>query len=834
MGEGKNAKEAETIVATDGWSTVRTIAVGQRVESSPESFSATIAVSNASLATASLATAADPTALSTDDRYAPLRELGRGGMGRVDVIFDRALGRSVARKTALEGKSASLLIAEAQICGQLEHPSIVPLYDLGRDEHGNVHYTMRVVNGRTLRDVLDDNEVKGRPHLGLSQLLGVLRQVCLAVDYAHSRGVIHRDLKPENIIVGRFGEVYVLDWGVAYVQDGSDIVRGTSAPASLSIAGSPGYMAPEQAMGGTIDARTDVFALGVILHEMLAGGRPFDDSSLSGLIERTSKRSFPPPSTLVPDRAPPRFFDELVRACLFHDPERRPASARALADSIDSFLDSERARAEREREASTYVQEGDAARRRAEELHGRADELDEGAQTELLRLKPWEPADAKRQAWDKLDEARRLRAEGARALAKAEVEYARALGRIADHSDARSGLAALHYTQFLQAEKCNQAEGMAQHLDLARTYDDGALRLELSDEGELTVETSRPAHIRIARYELEGILSTPRACHSSDAPVSSLKLPSGSYLVIATTSAGEVRYPVLVRRAEAQRLRIRIPEQGELPDDFVLVPGGPFLAWPPRARSAQTIELLDFAIARFPVTFREYTAFLDDLGQGERTVRMPVDHSTGAPIERIEAGKWALSARMLEGTARERVPPSRELDLPVNCVTWFQALAYTTWRGARDRRPYRLPTDLEWEKSMRGADGRAYPMGNQLDPSFAKLRESRPEAAQCEPVGTFEMDESPYGVRDLAGGVLDWTSTSVDGRPLPPLEDEPRAEAGDRQAYFRGGNWGMLATSAMVRASMRLTAWTTGVGFRLALSLDGAGSSSLEIEPMRR
>ena len=229
-------------------------------------------------------------------RYHVVRALGRGCMGQVDEVFDRALGRSVAQKSVLPGKGevhATLLVAEAQTCAQLEHPSIVPVYEIGADSEGNPHYTMRVVRGRTLRDVLVDNEDATKAHPSLAQLLGILRQVCMAVDFAHSRGVVHRDLKPENVIVGAFGEVYVLDWGVAHVVDGSDVRR---AAHDEFMAGSPGYMAPEQALGGAIEARTDVFALGALLYEILSGQRPFADPDIQSIRLRAVTTLDVPPS----------------------------------------------------------------------------------------------------------------------------------------------------------------------------------------------------------------------------------------------------------------------------------------------------------------------------------------------------------------------------------------------------------------------------------------------------------------------------------------------------------------------------------------------------------
>ena len=172
-----------------------------------------------------------------------------------------------------------------------------------------------------------------------------------------------------------------------------------------------------------------------------------------------------------------------------------------------------------------------------------------------------------------------------------------------------------------------------------------------------------------------------------------------------------------------------------------------------------------------------------------------------------------------------------ELDLPVLCVTWFQAAAFVRWLAKTTGRPFHLPSDLEWEKAARGADGRAFPMGNRMDPAFAKLRESRPEATQPEPVGAFVHDESPYGVRDLAGGVGDWTCTAADGKPLPEGLREEDPGARERVAFYRGGHFGAVTLSHM-RYPTALGGPHTGIGFRLAMSLSAERSSSLEVTPL--
>jgi serine/threonine-protein kinase len=773
-------------------------------------------------------------AISSPDRYALVCELGRGGMGRVDLLFDRALGRTVARKTAIADAHTDHLVIEAQIGAQLEHPSIVPVYDVAIVD-GRPEYTMRVVRGRTLGAVLDDNAT-GRPKTPLAQLLGVLRQVCLAVDYAHSRGVVHRDLKPDNVILGEFGEVYVLDWGVAHVDQRSDLRNVSVQDGRFDLAGSPGYMAPEQAMGEAVDARTDVFALGVMLYEILAGSRPFRDKNLASVLRRITDPMREPPSERGAALGAPTAFDGLVLGCLSREPGERPASARLVADAIDAFLDGERQRVEREREADQLAAEGDRTREAYEALDQTAARLREDAERLLTSMPPWESHEAKRAAWDLRDEARRIASEAARTLARAEGTYAAALRRVEHHRGARAGLAALHYREFLAAEAHADAEKMAQQLDVARAYDDGALRLELADAGELVVEVTPAAdEIVLERYEPRGPLLVPELVQALSIGGAATLVPTGSYRVTARADGRTVRYPLVIRRAMRHVVRLRLESLPELPRDMVIVPGGTYQGIPPRSTALTPLELPDFAIEVLPTTMGAYAAFLDTVADpDELSRRAPGFGNKGRPLVVKEQGVWRLADRTVEGEAKKRIAPGRELDIPVFEVCWFDACAFARWKAAATGLPYRLPTDAEWDKAMRGADGRAFPMGSELDPSFAKIRESRPEATQLEPVGAFPLDESPYGVRDLGGGVGDWTATAVDGGALPSLDHEHEAAAQERQVYWRGGNWGSSGSARGMRYPAAVRFRTTGVGFRLALPLSAQASSELVISPMQR
>lgn len=213
-----------------------------------------------------------------EGRYQFVKEIGRGGMGTVYAAEDRELGRQVAMKvlsmTAAEPDTAARMLREARILAALEHPGIVPVHDVGALSDGRIFYTMKLVRGKRL-DEID-------PQTSLTERLRILQRICEAVGYAHSHGVIHRDLKPQNIMLGPFGEILVMDWGVAKLiedsaEQGHENQAGRkSLPIDTghgTVLGTPGYMAPEQERGAVneIDRRTDVYGLGAILNSLVVG-----------------------------------------------------------------------------------------------------------------------------------------------------------------------------------------------------------------------------------------------------------------------------------------------------------------------------------------------------------------------------------------------------------------------------------------------------------------------------------------------------------------------------------------------------------------------------------
>ena len=299
-------------------------------------------------------------------RYQILGELGSGGMGQVLQLRDDDLGREVAGKlirATARPRQVARFVQEAQVTGQLEHPNIVPVYELGVTEQGQVYFTMKRVEGRTLEDLVisqaTDDTSDESAIWSLNRLLRLYLKICDAVAFAHSNQVIHRDLKPSNIMVGRFGEVYVLDWGACRVL-GADMALTLSSESldadpeeeeafeqlisdtnEGQLVGTPAYMAPEQAEGhvGAIDERTDIYALGVLLYELLTLQRPFPGTGRAELLHAVRSGDFVRPSKRVPERDIPWELEAVIMKAMATDQEERYQNVGAIQRDIDAFLE---------------------------------------------------------------------------------------------------------------------------------------------------------------------------------------------------------------------------------------------------------------------------------------------------------------------------------------------------------------------------------------------------------------------------------------------------------------------------------------------------------------
>jgi tetratricopeptide (TPR) repeat protein/tRNA A-37 threonylcarbamoyl transferase component Bud32 len=310
------------------------------------------------------------TATSDGQRFRVLRPYARGGLGAIFVAMDTELHREVALKQILDAHaddevSRRRFLVEAEITGGLEHPGIVPVYGLGTYADGRPYYAMRFIRGDSLKEAIDRfhtdavlQKHPGERSLELRKLLRRFTDVCNAIDYAHSCGVLHRDIKPGNVIVGKHGETLVVDWGLAKATGKTDPGSGerTLRPASASgsaetmpgsALGTPAYMSPEQAEGDLehLGPRSDVYCLGATLYCLLTGRPPLEGDAVD-VIPRVQCGDFLPPHAIDPsiDRA----LEAVCLKAMAFRPQDRHGSCRALAEDIERWMADEPVSAWRE------------------------------------------------------------------------------------------------------------------------------------------------------------------------------------------------------------------------------------------------------------------------------------------------------------------------------------------------------------------------------------------------------------------------------------------------------------------------------------------------------
>ncbi len=281
-------------------------------------------------------------------------------MGEVFVARDTELDREVALKEiqerhAHDSGSRSRFLMEAEVTGKLEHPGIVPVYGLGQYPDGRPFYAMRFIRGDSLQWAVKEfhkTQMPGNPYesVAFRKLLGRFVDVCNAVGYAHSRGVLHRDLKPGNIMLGKYGETLVVDWGLAKVKgrepSSSDaevtlqISSGSGTDQTLpgSAIGTPGYMSPEQAEGklSSLGPATDIYGLGATLYTLLSGKKSIEAQTIHEILHRTVQGGVPKPSEI--NSQIPKPLESICLKAMALSPTERYPSCEALAEDVERFL----------------------------------------------------------------------------------------------------------------------------------------------------------------------------------------------------------------------------------------------------------------------------------------------------------------------------------------------------------------------------------------------------------------------------------------------------------------------------------------------------------------
>ncbi|MCC6740751.1 MAG: SUMF1/EgtB/PvdO family nonheme iron enzyme [Planctomycetia bacterium] len=836
-------------------------------------------------------------------RYSLKDEIGRGGLGRVVEAVDHVFHRTVALKLLVEDADPVLLDRfrfEALITGRLDHPHIVAVHDMGvlagtRD----AFFAMKRIQGEDLAKIIIRRSWPQR------RLIEALRDVCLAVAYAHSRGVVHRDLKPANVMLGDYGEVFVVDWGLARSLHfeapgeatapgaaeipgaGPDTPRLTMAG---TIIGTPQYMSPEQARGeiDAVDERSDVYGLGAILYQILTGHPPFEGEDARQVLARVEIERPTAPSKFEP--VDPQLEAICLRA-LEKEPRARFASARAMANEVDAYLEGMRDLERRMDLAARHLEE---AKRLTRDWKGALDEwravrLEREQSRESLRKR--QGIDALRAGWHIEDRLDALARRGLELFHEADVKIGAALSVVPGHEEARRMRAANAWEKFLLAEEEGDERGMLGARQALEAADDGTWMPQVRGHGELTVETfayrctclrsgrrvedgpfpvcgidawtgactpgagpGRPRFLKVhstacprapvpgaevwmhrhleadrilvpvgegiggsgvpevaLRRLFEGSAFAPQGpgVLLGRTPLRGVRVPMGpGLLVVVAPGFDPVAVPFSVDRGERVETALTLFTAGERPDSARLVTAPPRRsgALRPGRRTEREAGIDgEFFVERLPVTCRDYAAFLNAVAAGapREALRHAPRGAESSDWYWLEDARGQYAVPTATGEGAGMADAWRE-DWPVVGVSWEDAMAYARWRTEREGRLWSLLPERLWQRAAQGEDGRAFPWGDRRIAWFSHNLESAEGRQHPEPVGSRPCDESPFGIRDMAGNVSQWC-----------LDEVPEAGAGLK--FARGGNWSAshLSIDCTTRLVGRADLVHPTIGFRL-------------------
>ena len=470
-----------------------------------------------------------------EGRYLEIGLLGRGGMGEVLRVTDRSLGRDVALKRlhASHADSPEHVMAlrrEARIIGGLEHPTIIPVHEVGTRLDGTPYYTMKLVSNTSLGEVIDrlrigdkDAEARYTPR----RLVNIFVTLAQGLEYAHSKGVVHRDLKPDNLLLGEFGEVQIMDWGIAKR-------LGSGNHAEGFIVGTPAYMSPEQASGrdSLVDQRSDIYSVGVMLYEVLALRRPFGGETSEQQLEATRTLTPLPPSDVARDRDVPAELESMVMRMLEKSVDARPQSMREVWTGLERFLAGEAERERRRARAASCFERAIDELGRYRAMAAERDYLRQEEEHLARMVRPWDDRGQREQLLT-------LR----HRLAVLDVLHAHAFGTVTEllrdaieadnHEGARERLIELYWSRHDEAEASQDA---ATKLFFARL----AHELQRSEQqgrvfGSLEIR-SQPNGATVFAIPFEdyrdGVAVSTR-WEIGRTPILGERLPVGPYVLIA-------------------------------------------------------------------------------------------------------------------------------------------------------------------------------------------------------------------------------------------------------------------------------------------------------------
>jgi eukaryotic-like serine/threonine-protein kinase len=718
-------------------------------------------------------------------KYRILEQIGAGSMAEVYKALQLSVNRTVAIKVIspnLLNSDPQFLMRfrqEAWIVAALEHPYILPVIDFG-EQREVLYLVLRYVNGGTLRDLL-----KTGP-LPMPVILRYIKEIGEALDYAHGLGFVHRDIKPGNVLLDAQRNPFVADFGLAKIVGGGSITQS-----GVGMIGTPHYMSPEQGLGRPVDGRSDLYALGVILYEMLSGKVPFDADSTVGIVMKHINAAVPSVVALNPEL--PKAVDDVLGSVLAKSPADRFRTAaeftEALSGALGTPLYVQSLRSAGESPSDKVPSLAEASQQTGYALLQLGQAVEQGLKrrTQPLRERLRQAQAAVREWWTNLPPARKRR-------------------NLLVSTGLLGGVLALCAISFmiravvlaLPARTAVSPTATAVHV----TTPSAAAAAALTQ----AARPSPPPRTVSAKATVQAAATLPP-------PSPTLPLPS-SILPPALTQVAAKDGMTLVYIPKGNFLLGASDIDRDAHDD---------------EKPQLNVYLDAFWIDRTDVTVAQFERFTQATGyktEAEIGAGQNYWARRGGDVYKPDE-TWAsnVSWQFPEGPLPQQSDGGHPSGTtPVVQISWNDAVEYCRWVGRR------LPTEAEWEKAARGTDGLIYPWGNTFDgPRLNYCDNSCVNPwkdstyddghSRTSPVGIFPSGASPYGVLDMAGNVWQWVKDFYDftGYQGFPTANPPGVESGPKHA-LHGGSWfdTIDRTRTTARWSLEPDGRSDIVGFRCA------------------
>ncbi|MBA3639978.1 MAG: protein kinase [Acidobacteria bacterium] len=694
-------------------------------------------------------------------RYEVRSRLGFGGMGEVYLAEDTQLGRHVALKllppeTAGDPHARARLVREARAAAVLDHPYICSVYEVGEAE-GLLFIAMQYVDGETLETRLH------RSPLDVYESLSIAAQVADALAEAHSHAILHRDIKPANIMVTRRGEAKVMDFGLAKP---TEIDAASGETRTVSVLSTPGsmigtlpYMSPEQVRGETLDARSDLFSFGIVLYEMLAGRRPFEDSNPAVVASAILTREAAPVARFAPD-IPPE-LERIVAKALKKNPEERYQTSKDFLIDLRALKDEQEFKRRLERSSGDPVVTRDVTPTPAPSF----------AATPLPT--PLHPSSSVSGS----KTPARGRSRGLLAAAAVAVLVAVAAGGWHMWRASRIRWAEAQVREILRLADSRRNFEAYDLAVLAERYLPGEPRITgvLPKIADTISVTSDPtgASVYFQRFNPDASGALPKRHLIGQSPIDNVRIARGEYIVSIekegfapaelSVSGAPARHGQLIVTPPPIKLAQRLVPSAAMPARMAFVPGGQYrlVGW--ERPTDRRVDLHDFFIDKFETSNQEFKEFINAGGYVKREFWPNPMVKDGQPLAWEEAVRLFVDRTGLPGPRDWSSQNFAEgaADHPVTGISWYEAAAYAKFRGKQ------LPTLFEWEKAarngIRGAAGVAYMPWGVFFPGDTLTYRANFGGAPL-PVTSMAFGMSPFGAYNMAGNVSEWTlNDSSDG-----------------------------------------------------------------------